>query len=46
MSDLIEMAKKITFKIDEWEQNLIQPKQKTFQDVINYHNKLKAQIIY
>ena len=46
LSDLIEMAKKITFKIDEWEQNLIQPKQKTFQDVINFHNKLNAEFIY
>ena len=46
LSDLIEMAKKITFKIDEWEQKLIQPKQKTFQDVINFHNKLNAEFIY
>ena len=46
MSDLIEMAKKIIFQIDEWEQKLIQPKQKTFQDVINFHNKLNAEFVY
>ena len=44
--DLIEMAKKITFKIEEWEKKLIQPKQKTFQDVINFHNKLNAEFVY
>ena len=44
--DLIEMAKKITFKIEEWEKKLIQPKQKTFQDVINFHNKLNAEFAY
>ena len=46
LSDLIEMAKKIIFQIDEWEQKLIQPKQKTFQDVINFHNKLNAEFVY
>jgi predicted nucleic acid-binding Zn-ribbon protein len=46
LSDLIKMAKKITFKIDEWEQKLIQPKQKTFQDVINFNNKLNAEFVY
>ena len=40
------MAKKITFKIEEWEKKLIQPKQKTFQDVINFHNKLNAEFVY
>ena len=46
LSDLIEMAKKISLQIDEWEQKLIQPKQKTFQDVINFHNKLNAEFVY
>ena len=45
-SDLIEMAKKIVDKINQWEKKLIQPKQKTFQDVINFHNKLNAEFIY
>ncbi len=29
--------------IVDWENNLIQPKQKTFQDVINFENKLNAE---
>ena len=33
-------------RITNWEENLIQPKQKTFQDVINYNNKLNAQLIH
>lgn len=32
-------------RIDTWEQNLIQPKQKTFQDVINYNNQLNAELM-
>ncbi|MGB5481180.1 MAG: hypothetical protein WBM91_08885, partial [Eudoraea sp.] len=28
------------------EQNLIQPNQKTFQDVINYNNQLNAQLMH
>ncbi|WP_299530014.1 glycosyl hydrolase [Ulvibacterium sp.] len=33
-------------RIDTWEENLIQPKQKTFQDVINFNNKLSAQLMH
>ena len=33
-------------KIDEWKTHIIQEKQKTFQDVINFPNKLNAQFIY
>ena len=33
-------------RIDTWEENLIQPKQKTFQDVINFNNKLNAQLMH
>jgi len=32
-------------RIDIWEQNLIQPKQKTFQDVINFNNQLNAEFM-
>ena len=32
-------------RINNWEENLIQEKQKTFQDVINFNNKLNAQLI-
>lgn len=43
---LIEKGKELITRIDTWEQNLIQPKQKTFQDVINYNNKLNAQLAH
>ncbi len=43
---LTDTAKSIVEKIDEWESDLIQPKQKTFQDVINFHNQLNAHIMY
>ena len=33
-------------RITVWEENLIQPKQKTFQDVINFTNKLNAQLLH
>lgn len=42
---LVSQSNAILKKIDEWEQNLIQPKQKTFQDVINFPNKLNAEIM-
>ena len=42
---LLEKAKVIIEKIDSWEQKLIQPKQKTFQDVINFNNQLNAQFM-
>ena len=43
---LVDQAKTIDEKLKEWEQELIQPKQKTFQDVINFHNKLNAEWMY
>ena len=43
---LLEKAKIIIDSIDSWEQKLIQPKQKTFQDVINFNNQLNAQFMY
>jgi hypothetical protein len=33
-------------KLKNWEKELIQPDQKTFQDVINFHNKLNAEWMY
>ena len=33
-------------KIEAWKKHIIQEKQKTFQDVINFPNKLNAQFIY
>jgi photosystem II stability/assembly factor-like uncharacterized protein len=42
---LIEKGKVLLKRINSWEENLIQSKQKTFQDVINFNNKLNAQLI-
>lgn len=42
---LISQSKMILDKINTWETELIQPKQKTFQDVINFPNKLSAEIM-
>jgi len=43
---LLDTAKSLTKKISTWEENLIQPKQKTFQDVINFQNQLNAQLMH
>jgi len=43
--ELVELGDKIVKAITEWEQNLIQPKQKTFQDVINFYNELGAEMM-
>ena len=45
MSSLLEKGADLTKRINSWEENLIQAKQKTFQDVINFNNKLNAQLI-
>ena len=45
MSSLLEKGAALTKRINSWEENLIQAKQKTFQDVINFNNKLNAQLI-
>ncbi len=44
-TDLLSQGKLLMKRISTWEENLIQPKQKTFQDVINFNNKLNAQLI-
>lgn len=43
---LLKIGKELTKRITTWEENLIQPKQKTFQDVINFNNKLNAQLLF
>ncbi len=43
--DFLEYAKSLIEKIEAWEDNLIQEDQKTFQDVINFPNKLNAEIM-
>ncbi|WP_298516361.1 glycosyl hydrolase [uncultured Kordia sp.] len=42
---LIEKGEALLKRINSWEENLIQVEQKTFQDVINFNNKLNAQLI-
>ncbi|MEM7297186.1 MAG: glycosyl hydrolase, partial [Bacteroidota bacterium] len=42
---LIDSAKSLIGKIVAWENKLIQPKQKTFQDVINFQNQLNSQMM-
>ncbi|MGH1384510.1 VPS10 domain-containing protein [Kordia sp.] len=42
---LIEKGEALLKRINSWEENLIQAEQKTFQDVINFNNKLNAQLI-
>ncbi|MDH5381245.1 MAG: glycosyl hydrolase, partial [Cyclobacteriaceae bacterium] len=41
---LISLGKTILEKVEKWENTLIQPKQKTFQDVINFPNQLSAEL--
>ena len=45
-TELIAKAESLIERITIWEENLIQPKQKTFQDVINFHNQLNAHFIH
>ena len=42
---LIAQANDLIKKIEQWESNLIQPKQKTFQDVINFPNQLNTEFL-
>lgn len=42
---LLTQGDSLVKRITTWEENLIQPKQKTFQDVINFENKLNAQLL-
>ena len=43
--DLVSEAKDMLKAFETWELQLIQPKQKTFQDVINFENKLSAEFV-
>jgi photosystem II stability/assembly factor-like uncharacterized protein len=45
MTSLIKKGNDLITRINSWEENLIQSDQKTFQDVINFNNKLNAQLI-
>jgi hypothetical protein len=43
---LLEKGDSLSERITSWEENLIQVKQKTFQDVINYNNKLNSELLF
>jgi photosystem II stability/assembly factor-like uncharacterized protein len=45
-ADLADSCSAIVEKIDRWEENLIQPRQETFQDVINFPNQLNSELLY
>ena len=42
---LREAGKDLLKKLQNWEEQLIQPKQETYQDVINYPNKLSSELL-
>lgn len=42
---IVNQADTLLAKIGKWEAQLVQPSQKTFQDVINYNNKLNAELM-
>lgn len=45
VDDLKKKGEEINKAIVEWENKLIQPKTKTFQDVINYQSKLNSELL-
>lgn len=44
--DLDTQARRLFRKLEGWEESLIQPRQATFQDVINYPNRLLAELLW
>ncbi|MEN9953302.1 MAG: hypothetical protein RLZZ520_1570 [Bacteroidota bacterium] len=45
-SDVVNMGNTIVKKMSVWEEKLIQPKSQAYDDVINFVNKLSANIIF
>ncbi len=45
MKDIVNSGKELIKKIDKWESNLIEPRSKNFQDVINFPNKLNSEFL-
>jgi hypothetical protein len=43
--DLVNTGKDLVKKIEKWESNLVEPRSKNFQDVINFPNKLNAEFL-
>ncbi len=44
--ELVKLGDSLIKRIEIWEEKLIQPKQKTFQDVINFNNRLNADFMH
>ena len=45
VKDIVNSGKELIKKIDKWESNLIEPRSKNFQDVINFQNKLNSEFL-
>lgn len=45
-SGLEKTGQDLIKKMEEWEEPLVQKRQETFQDVINFHNRLNAHFIF
>ncbi len=43
--DLTNKAESLSKRLGKWEEGMVQPKQKTFQDVINFPNRLMAELL-
>jgi photosystem II stability/assembly factor-like uncharacterized protein len=43
--DVVQMGKDVIKKIEGWESNLVEPRAKNFQDVINFQNKLNSEFL-
>ncbi len=43
--ELVSLGQSALKNMTNWEEQLIQPKQKTFQDVINFRNQLNAELL-
>lgn len=43
--DFVKLGKDLSKKIDVWENNLVEPRSKNFQDVINFPNKLNSEFL-
>ncbi len=43
--DLVKKGESVLKVISDWEEKLIQPKQETFQDVINFRNMLSSELL-
>jgi hypothetical protein len=46
VQDVKDLAKSISTKVDSVDGRLVQPKSKTFQDVINFRNGISDQYLY